>query len=270
MALAAVLLVWFRFESPLDWRLWSSAAAVTLIASVGWANDHRSMGIGSRLAAHTIGGALLLPLALVPSPVPDWLGLFAAAWWILGAVSAINIVNFMDGIDGLIGLQAMVYGAHLALAGGSDAVGVLGAALVGAATGFLAWNWAPARIFLGDVGSGSLGLLFVVGGLLLMRERGIGVVAAFLPLFPAFLDSTVTLTRRVWRRESITQAHRSHLYQRLANGGWGHARVSILYAGVAAAGSLVALTRPSSSVGTAERVYVLVVMAAAALLDRRA
>lgn len=91
---------------------------------------------------------------------------------------------------------------------------------------------------MGDVGSAAVGMLLVVTGVLAQRAGHWPVSLVFLPLFPIFLDAAVTLVRR-WRSgEPLTQAHRSHLYQRLANGGWGHARVSLLY-GVAAGAGLV-------------------------------
>jgi len=81
-----------------------------------------------------------------------------------------------------------------------------------------------------------------LGGELLLREGNTGLLAAFLPLYPVFLDATVTLVRRIVRREQITSAHRTHLYQRLANGGWGHAKVASLYCAAAVLGLVVAHT----------------------------
>src|SRR5690606_18656850 len=140
----------------------------------------------------------LLPLVLVPGPIPGWMGVAAALWRVLWGVSAINVANFMDGIDGLIGGQVVDVRLHLALMAPDSPVSrSFGLILAGAAAGFLAWNWPPARIFMGDVGSGALGLALVYGGALLMRSAGIGLVTTFLPLFPLFLDALVTLVRRV-------------------------------------------------------------------------
>lgn len=252
-----------------DWRIVTALAGVALAAVVGWMDDHRPLGVYVRLGAHLVGAVALLPLALLPVPMPSWLGLAAALWWVVWAVSSINVINFMDGIDGFIGLQAIVYGGHLAVNGSAGGlVVVLGVALAGAAAGFLPWNWAPARLFLGDIGSGSLGLLFVLGGLMLMREGRVGLLSAFLPLYPVFLDAAFTLVRRAWRGERLTQAHRSHLYQRLANGGWGHARVSILYAAAAAAGLGVAQVASGTPAGIATAAYLLLVPVVAVPLDR--
>ncbi|MEZ4414067.1 MAG: hypothetical protein R2910_13845 [Gemmatimonadales bacterium] len=241
---------------------------VVLTALVGWLDDRSSLGVRARLMAHLAAGAMLLPLALWPSAVPAWMEMFAGFWWIFWAVSAINVVNFMDGIDGLIGSQAVIFGAYLALLGESGGMaGVVGLVLAGASAGFLLWNWPPARIFLGDVGSGALGLLFVLGGLLLIREGRATVVIAFLPLYPLFLDATVTLLRRLRRGERVTEAHRSHLYQRLANGSWGHARVTVLYAAMAAAALPIALL-PPGWMSPAIAAYFICVLGLGVALDR--
>ena len=124
--------------------------------------------------------------------------------------------------------------------------GVLGAALAGGALGFLVHNWAPARIFMGDVGAAFLGFSFaaipVLGATL-----GEGAAAARWPVagallvWPFVFDTALTLVRR-WRRgENVLEAHRSHLYQRLVQAGWTHARVSVLYGALALGGAALAL-----------------------------
>jgi Fuc2NAc and GlcNAc transferase len=216
--------------------LLAASLGVVLVAWVGWCDDRGGASVRLRASVHVGAGLLLLPVALGALPAaPAWLLPLLAAWWVFWSISSINVVNFIDGIDGMIGLQAMVFGGHTWIAassGGSDtylAAG-LGAALAGSALGFLLWNWHPARIFLGDVGSGALGLSFVLLGVLLIRERGLSLMVAYLPLAPIFLDASVTLFVRYRRGERLTEAHREHLYQRLANeAGLGHARVSATY-----------------------------------------
>ena len=142
-------------------------------------------------------------------------------WWI-------NVFNFMDGIDGLAGSEAAAIGGGLllfsALGNGVDPViALLAATILGAALGFLVWNWAPARIFLGDVGSAPLG--YLTGYLLIdVAVRGRWKVALILPLY--FLaDATITLSRRLLRGERIWEAHRQHFYQQAVRRGLGHAAV---------------------------------------------
>lgn len=214
--------------------------ATIAVALIGWIDDHRPLAVAPRMLAHLAAAAALAWFARdVPGPAGA-VGLVAALWWLFWTVSAINVTNFMDGIDGLIGLQALVFGVHVVVLARGGPAATLGAALAGAAAGFLAWNWAPARIFLGDVGSAAIGYLMALLGVLLGRDAGVPVVAAFLPLYPIFLDAAATLVRRGRAGASLTQAHRDHLYQRLANQGWGHARVSALYGVAAAIGVFVA------------------------------
>lgn len=220
-----------------------TVAAVAVVGTIGWIDDHGGAPVRLRLAVHVAAGLLLLPLALAAAlPIPTWL---AIVWWVFWTVSAVNVVNFIDGIDGIMGLQAVVYGGFVALVGvaggGAQESGV---ALVGASVGFLVWNWNPAKIFMGDVGSGALGVIVVALGAALVAEGSVGFIAAFAPLAPIFLDAALTLVRRARRGEQLSQAHRSHLYQRLANGGWGHARVAFLYAAMSTAAAVAACLAP--------------------------
>ena len=248
-----------------------SLLGVSLVALMGWRDDVSSLGVGTRLAAHTIAAATILPLVVTAGPLPVWMGWGAVAWWMFWVVSAINVVNFMDGLDGLIGSQVILFGVHLmALAPAESTARLLGVVLFGASTGFLLWNWAPARVFLGDIGSGALGFMIVLGGALLMIESDVGLVLAFLPLYPLFLDATVTLVRRALRGEVVTHPHRSHLYQRLANRGWGHARVSLLYAAAASLGIVVALSHEVWYWPILATLYILGVLVVGVMLESRA
>ena len=241
-----VLIAW---QIPLPIELGLCIIAMVAVAIVGWLDDRRGMGVASRLAVHVLAGLAVAALS-ARLGWPWWIGIA----WVVGAVSSINVVNFMDGIDGLIASQTMI--AALSIASLAPADGLarpFALAVTGAAGGFLVWNWPPARIFLGDVGSGSLGFALVVLGALLIAERGADVVRAFLPLFPLFLDAAWTMGRRALRGERITTAHRSHLYQRLANGGWGHQRVTMLYGAAAVVGAVVA------AIPALDRRWVLVV-----------
>jgi Fuc2NAc and GlcNAc transferase len=234
--------------------IWSGRTGVAMLAVVptaivGWLDDHgHVLPVRSRFLAHMASGFLILPLAVQGLASPAVVVLAALAW-LLATVSAINVINFMDGIDGLIGAQTAIFGAHLMLLshGGGITWGV-GLSLAAAMLGFLVWNWAPARVFLGDVGSGSLAVLGLIGGVLAWQLRVVPFVGVFLPLLPIFLDASVTIARRARRGEQVTAAHRQHLYQRLANDArLGHATVSSLYGIAAALGSVVVLvvtTRP--------------------------
>jgi UDP-N-acetylmuramyl pentapeptide phosphotransferase/UDP-N-acetylglucosamine-1-phosphate transferase len=168
--------------------------------------------------------AVAIGILVLPGP-RDLLYLAAIGllwiWWI-------NLFNFMDGIDGLAGSEAAAIGAGLLLfgsvgAGADSALQALAAAVIGAAVGFLVWNWAPAGVFLGDVGSVPLG--YLLGFLLLgLAVRGYWKIALVLPLY--FLaDATITLARRLLRGERVWEAHREHFYQQAVRRGLGHAAV---------------------------------------------
>jgi UDP-N-acetylmuramyl pentapeptide phosphotransferase/UDP-N-acetylglucosamine-1-phosphate transferase len=193
-----------------------------LLAAVSWFDDLRGLSPLVRLLAQA--AAVAIGIVVLPGP-RDLFYLAAIAfvwiWWI-------NLFNFMDGIDGLAGSEAAAIGVGLLLfasvgAGADPAVRALAAAVGSAAIGFLVWNWAPARIFLGDVGSVPLG--YVLGFLLLgLAVRGYWKIALILPLY--FLaDATITLVRRLLRGERVWQAHREHFYQQAVRRGLSHAAV---------------------------------------------
>jgi UDP-N-acetylmuramyl pentapeptide phosphotransferase/UDP-N-acetylglucosamine-1-phosphate transferase len=202
-----------------------------LLAAVSWLDDLRGLAPASRLAAHGLAvalGCFALPPAAIPLPGVLGPALYFAGiglawvWWI-------NLYNFMDGIDGLAGAEAAAIGLGLVLFAGFGAgfdprLAWLAAAILGAAIGFLVWNWPPARIFLGDVGSTTLGYL---SGFLLIGAalRGHWRIALVLPLY--FLaDATITLGRRVVRGERFWEAHRQHFYQRALARGLDHGAVT--------------------------------------------
>jgi UDP-N-acetylmuramyl pentapeptide phosphotransferase/UDP-N-acetylglucosamine-1-phosphate transferase len=201
-----------------------------LLAIVSWLDDLRGVSPVIRLLAQ--GAAVAVGTLAVPelqgSPAA-WLA-HAGYWVAIGLLWVwwINLFNFMDGIDGLAGSEAAAIGGGLllfaGLGAGADAdLALLAAVLTGAAVGFLAWNWSPARIFLGDVGSAPLG--YLLGFLLLsFAARGHWKIALILPLY--FLaDATITLARRLLRGERVWQAHRDHYYQRAVRNGLNHAAV---------------------------------------------
>jgi len=193
-----------------------------LLGAVSWFDDLRGLSPVVRLLPQA--AAVAIGILVLPGP-RDLLYLAAIGflwiWWI-------NLFNFMDGIDGLAGSEAAAIGAGLLLfgsvgAGADPALQAFVAAVTGAAIGFLVWNWSPARVFLGDVGSVPLG--YVLGFLLLgWAVRGYWKIALILPLY--FLaDATITLARRLLRGERIWQAHREHFYQQAVRRGLSHAAV---------------------------------------------
>jgi Fuc2NAc and GlcNAc transferase len=216
--------------------LWAVGGGGLAVALVGFADDRRSLSVVTRLAVHF--AAALWALAwlggLPPLRVGDhlvslgWAGYLPGA---LGIVWAVNLFNFMDGIDGLAASEAIfvvVCGVPLSLPIARSS-GVVPEALVFAAAcgGFLLWNWSPARIFLGDVGSGYLGYVIVVLAVALTRDNPAALWVWLILGGAFFVDATVTLVRRGLRNERVHEAHRSHAYQWLARRWNSHARVTL-------------------------------------------
>lgn len=220
--------------------------ALALVALAGWWDDHRSLPILPRLGAQLLAVGLF-SLGLLATGLPGW--------WLplllLGGTWSINLHNFMDGIDGLLAQQAFFVGTGLALlarATAQPALATAAAALAVSALGFWCFNRPPARIFMGDVGSGSVGLLVFAFSAMLWRVEPALLWPALI-LSSAFVaDASLTLLTRMWRGRRWYTAHREHLYQWLVRRGGTHARADIAYAGwnllVAAPSAWLAWSHP--------------------------
>lgn len=137
------------------------------------------------------------------------------------SVALINFVNFMDGIDGIIGGSLIIIFIYNSFINESNFMPLIGALL-----GFIIWNWAPAKVFMGDMGSTFLGAIFVG---ILMQSNFKNLISLLLVSSPLWLDASICLLRRLNNKEKIFTAHRSHLYQRLCQSGWSHSIVTINY-----------------------------------------
>jgi Fuc2NAc and GlcNAc transferase len=206
-----------------------------LIAAVGFADDRRALPAGVRFAVQTIAAVWALwwlgglpHLQLGPRVVqPGFMGEVVA---ILGILWTVNLFNFMDGIDGIAAGEATFVaaaGALLAtLAPSNASVAAAAWALTWASAGFLCWNWPPARIFMGDVGSAYLGYAIALLALADVQSRPAAVWVWLILGGVFFVDATVTLGRRWLRRDRVYEAHRQHAYQWLARR-WGHLPVTL-------------------------------------------
>lgn len=255
---------------PVRWTLVALLLATSAVALVGWLDDRRGLSVRARLIVHVMAGAAVGAAAAMSSASLA-LAFLLFAGWTFWTVSSINLVNFMDGINGLVASQIAVFALSLAFfPDQSNVAAVVEMSVAGACLGFLPWNFPNARIFLGDVGSGALGFLVPALALLAMQGQGIDVVRAHLPLLPLFGDATWTILRR-WRNgEQLTAPHRSHLYQRLANNGLGHARVTAIYTIAAVCGALAAHMSGDAWVSPWTLSYAALTLIAGFLLHRRA
>lgn len=201
------------------------ALGLLLVAGSGWLDDHRPVSPWGRLAVHALAsGQFALSLWFAGA------GPAAVALAFLAPLVLTNVWNFMDGIDGLAASQAILTAAAIAL-WATGAWWWLAWAALAASAGFLPWNLPRARIFLGDVGSGSLG--FALGALLaasLAEARSPAAWMLLLPLSAFVLDAGLTLGRRALRGERWWQPHVEHAYQALSRRLGRHGPVTAVYA----------------------------------------
>lgn len=172
--------------------------------------------ISSILAIYFLGGVNYI----------DFVIFELSGWWInvivfFAIIWITNLYNFLDGIDGYAGSQAVIVGVGVFLILGN----IIGILIAVATLGFLVFNWPKASIFMGDVGSATLGFIFAI---LCFYDTSSGNIYVWLILLSIFwFDATVTLFRRFRNRERITEAHKKHAYQRLSQSGWSHSKITI-------------------------------------------
>jgi UDP-N-acetylmuramyl pentapeptide phosphotransferase/UDP-N-acetylglucosamine-1-phosphate transferase len=229
---AALALLW-PFPGGWPWVL----ASVLLVAGISAWDDRRGLGTLPRLLVHLGAAALLLGAGLFPPTLelpgldwawPPWL---AAMLTVPFVVWMVNLYNFMDGMDGLSGGMAVIgfgYMSLLGFAAGDPGFGLFTLVLAAGAVGFLVFNFPPARIFMGDSGASTLGLLAAVAMLQADRAGLFPLWAGVLIFSPFIADATATLLARIRAGERFWEAHRRHCYQILVRHGWGHRRTVLL------------------------------------------
>lgn len=206
--------------------------AFALLAAVSFLDDFYSLSPLLRLLFQLLIAALVVFAAELYFNFAGYLPLLLCmVLTLLGLVWMINLYNFMDGMDGFAAGMAMIAFSTLALLGhfqGDPAYAALNLVLVMAVAGFWVFNFPPARIFMGDLGSTMLGLL---AGILSLLGWQRGLFPLWVPaiLFsPFWVDATYTVLKRMIYRERFWLPHRQHLYQRLVLSGLGHRPVVVL------------------------------------------
>jgi Fuc2NAc and GlcNAc transferase len=227
----AILTSQFGFE------LLGLSVAGGLVATVGQLDDRKRIsGATVRLFAHSIAATILVVAIGLPDSISFFnqsieAGLVTHLVIGIALVWLLNLFNFMDGTDGIAASEA----AYVALTGALLTLVVTstsdhsaaGFALAASVLGFLVYNWSPAKIFMGDVGSGFLGI--TIGGLaLLSTQQNAELLWVWIILLGVFVtDATITLLRRLARKQKPHVAHRSHAYQHLALRYQSHSKVAI-------------------------------------------
>lgn len=213
--------------------------AFVVLLLVSFWDDLREIPALWRLAAHLAACGLFVAAVL-----PGEYGILLAAVATLAIAWMANLYNFMDGADGLAGGMALIgfsiYGAA-AWSAGSAEFALVNFSIAAAAAAFLVFNFHPARIFLGDAGAVPLGFLAAALGVIGWLQRDWTWWFPVLVFSPFIVDASVTLARRLLRREKVWQAHRDHYYQRLVQLGWGHGKTAIAEYALMLAGGLLAL-----------------------------
>jgi Fuc2NAc and GlcNAc transferase len=229
IAIVVVFLLVFLLATAvgqIDVRVFLSlAVGGGAIAIVGFIDDRMTLSATVRFSVHLIAALIVVAAEFGGSfsgiqGLKLWMLCGTCVLAVLALVWSTNLFNFMDGIDGIAGVQAVFFAGAGALlcVSSHDSFGfaLSLACLAAASAGFLCWNWPPAQIFMGDVGSGFLG--FTLAALALDLSHRSAIPYAVWPILGGIflVDATVTLLRRMLRGERWFEAHRSHAYQHLA------------------------------------------------------
>ncbi|MDQ3392590.1 MAG: glycosyltransferase family 4 protein [Bacteroidota bacterium] len=230
VVIAVLLLMIFYPEAPIPgWLFFLGAFIVTLTSFI---DDKINLTASLRFLLHAFAAGLIIyetgGFQAFPLPEPlsfelGWLGYPITFVWI---VAVLNIYNFLDGIDGYAGSQAVIAGIAIAFLDIFGTGFYMGSIIAAAAVGFLVYNWHPAKIFMGDIGSATLGFVFASLPLYFTSTSiSIGIYALIIFLWFFLSDGAFTIIRRALAGEKIWEAHRSHLYQQLVISGASHSKV---------------------------------------------
>jgi len=225
-------------------------AAALSIAAVSLYDDFCTLPAKVRLLAQSAAAMLAMYGGMVVEHLPLLggfdLGVLAYPLTLLWMVGLVNAYNFIDGLDGFAAATAVIAAAFLAFIAalaGNEQVLWMAMLLSAASGGFLLFNWQPARIFMGDVGSTFIGFCFAAMAVIAARA-GAGHIDIFvvpLLLFHFLFDAVFTFLRRLVAGENVFSAHRSHLYQLLNRMGWSHRRAATAYAAAAVLQGIAAI-----------------------------
>ncbi len=215
------------------------------LAAVSLADDMLGLPASLRLAAHIVAAAAALNLLLGDAGPMLFVALLVAIVWFA------NLYNFMDGADGLAGGMTLLgFGTYAwaAQQAGHYALAAASGGIAAAALPFLAANFHPARLFMGDVGSVPLGFLAATLGLLGWHGGAWPIWFPVLVFAPFVSDASLTLGKRLLRRERVWEAHKDHYYQRLVRMGFGHRGTALLeYVAMTGCAATAMLFRESST-----------------------
>lgn len=217
------------------------------LAAIGFLDDRYNLPSLVRYGVQlSVAGFAVVHYGIFPQPWLTDLGtigiIFAGLLTVIGFTALINFYNFMDGLDGIVASVTALQLSFIALYLNQP----IWCLLIVALLGFLWWNWSPAKIFMGDVGSTVLGASIAIA---LIQTNGVTLAWSSLAItLPITADTIYTLFVRLGRRENIFQAHRTHIFQRLQQSGWSHPQVALTYSGLTIA--IATLTFSLGAIGS--------------------
>jgi UDP-N-acetylmuramyl pentapeptide phosphotransferase/UDP-N-acetylglucosamine-1-phosphate transferase len=232
--IASLLIVYYIFFPITDFIF---SVSILLLCIISFINDNKQISIFIRLLIQIILAIIVLfywppleNLSLLETIIPSWLELIITLLFIIWMT---NLFNFMDGIDGISCIQCIIigFGAGFCLFLSQDInkiENVLAGFFIGSGTAFLIWNWQPSKVFLGDAGSVPIGFINAILFLLLF-QNGLWYVAIILNSY-YLADSSITLLKRILKKEKPWQAHKSHFYQKAIQNGYSHSKVCLIIA----------------------------------------
>ena len=236
------LLMWIiwgwnkQIETTLFWGILSASL---LITGLGFCDDRFHLSAKLRLLGHFLAAAVVLYCvggvkAILPFVSSHYL-ILATMVALVYLVWVINLFNFMDGIDGIAAIETITVclgGALLYTLDGAWQGAIFPMLLASAVAGFLIWNFPRAKIFMGDAGSGFLGLMIGAFSLMAAHLHSTLFWGWFILCGVFFCDASMTLLRRLWRRENVFEAHSGHAYQQAARHYRSHKVVSLTVLGI--------------------------------------
>ena len=214
------MLVWLALSANAYPPALAMALAGTGVAVVGFVDDLMELRRDVRLGCHLTVACGCVFWLFEPSALTAAVLIIGLAWWV-------NLYNFMDGIDGFAASQAAVYAGGALLLGDLEQSAAFAWVVFAASLGFLLFNWAPAKIFMGDAGSGFLGLTTGLLALWLWHADELPIVGSAIQLIGFWFDASYTLAVRIVTRQAFADGHRSHLYQ-VVSRRLGHGRTTAL------------------------------------------
>jgi Fuc2NAc and GlcNAc transferase len=229
----------------LHWITWQQLMVLlpgaVIVALVGFYDDRFSLAVKYRMVWYLLAASIsLLALGGISgfSLGRDFiiqLGWFGSVIAVFAIMWSTNLFNFMDGIDGIAAIEALFMlgiGGFFLWQSGGQGLAIVTWMLVACVLGFLVWNKPPAKLFMGDVGSVTLGFVIIMLAFIGETQYHVPVIL-WVIIYGAFIfDTTITLFRRVLAKHKLYQPHRLHAYQRLHQAGWSHGQVCLGFAGV--------------------------------------